>query len=57
MRKRMVKSVAEELEKEVRSEARHRGRERGEKHFRIGEGRFMLLPLPPVENEVGFQRR
>ena len=41
MRKRIVKSVVEELEKEVRSEARHRGTERVEKHFRIGESRFM----------------
>jgi hypothetical protein len=37
-------SVVEELEKKVRSEARHRGRERWEKHFRIGESRFMLQP-------------
>ncbi len=44
MRKRIVKSVVEELEKEVCSEARHRGTERVEKHFRIGESRFMLLP-------------
>jgi len=34
MRKRIVKSVVEELEKEIRSEARHRGTERVEKHFR-----------------------
>jgi hypothetical protein len=38
MRKRIVKSVVEELEKAARSEARYRGRERGEKPFRIGEG-------------------
>jgi len=41
MRKRIVSSVVEELEKDVRSEARHRGTERVEKHFRIGESRFM----------------
>jgi hypothetical protein len=33
MRKRIVKSVVEELEKDVRSEGRHRGTERVEKHF------------------------
>ena len=44
MRKRIVSSVVEELEKEVRSEARHRGTERVEKHFRIGESRFMPQP-------------
>ena len=44
MRKKIVKNVAEEMEKEVGSEARHRGRERVEKHFRIGESRFMPQP-------------
>jgi hypothetical protein len=44
MRKRIVKSVVEEVEKKVRSEARHRGTERVEKHFRIGESRFMPQP-------------
>jgi hypothetical protein len=44
MRKRIVSSVVEELEKEVRSEGRHRGTERVEKHFRIGESRFMPQP-------------
>src|SRR5580704_6592627 len=57
MRKRIVKRVVEELEREVRSEARHRSRGRVEKHFRIGESRFMPQPGPPVENEVGFQQR
>jgi len=41
MRKRIVSSVVEELGKDVRSEGRHRGTERVEKHFRIGESRFM----------------
>jgi hypothetical protein len=44
MRKRIMKSVVEELEKKVRSEARHRGTERVEKHLRIGEGHFMPPP-------------
>ena len=44
MQKRIVKSVVEELEKEVRSEAKHRGTEWVEKHFRIGESRFMPQP-------------
>jgi hypothetical protein len=44
MRKRIVSSVVEELEKDVRSEGRHRGTERVEKHFRIGESRFMQQP-------------
>ena len=44
MRKRIVSSVVEELEKDVRSEGRHRGTERVEKHFRIGERRFMPQP-------------
>ena len=44
MRKRIVSSVAEELEKDVRSEGRHRSTERVEKHFRIGESRFMPQP-------------
>ena len=44
MRKRIVSSVVEELEKEVRSEGRHRSTERVEKHFRIGERRFMPQP-------------
>src|SRR5713226_3577598 len=44
MRKRIVSSVVEELEKDVRSEGRHRGTERVEKHFRIGESRFMPQP-------------
>ena len=43
MRKRM-KGVIEELGKEVRSEGRDRGTERVEKHFRIGESRFMPQP-------------
>jgi hypothetical protein len=41
IRKRIVKSVLEELEKDVRSEGRHRDTERVEKHFRIGESGFM----------------
>jgi hypothetical protein len=57
MRKRIVSSVVEELEKDVRSEGRHRGTECVEKHFRIGESRFMPQPRPAVENEVGFQKR
>jgi hypothetical protein len=44
MRKKIVSSVVEELEKDVRSEGRHRGTERVEKHFRIGESRFMPQP-------------
>ena len=44
MRKRIVSNVVEELEKDVRSEGRHRGTERVEKHFRIGESRFMPQP-------------
>jgi hypothetical protein len=44
MRKRIVSSVIEELEKDSRSEGRHRGTERVEKHFRIGESRFMPQP-------------
>ena len=44
MRKRIVSSVVEERGKEVRSEGRHRGTERVEKHFRIGESRFMPQP-------------
>jgi hypothetical protein len=44
MRKRIVSSVVEELEKGVRSEERHRGTEFVEKHFRIGESRFMPQP-------------
>jgi hypothetical protein len=44
MRKRIVSSVVEELEKDVRSKGRHRGTERVEKHFRIGESRFMPQP-------------
>lgn len=44
MRKRIVNSVVEELKKDVRSEGRHTGTERVEKHFRIGEGRFMPQP-------------
>ena len=44
MRKMIVSSVVEELEKDVRSEGRHRGTERVEKHFRIGESRFMPQP-------------
>jgi hypothetical protein len=44
MRKRIVSSMVEELEKGVRSEGRHRGTERVEKHFRIGESRFMPQP-------------
>ena len=41
MRIRIDKSVVEELEEEIGSEARHRGTVRVEKHFRIGESRFM----------------
>ena len=44
MRKRIVSSVLEELGKDVRSEGRHRGTERVEKHFGIGESRFMPQP-------------
>ena len=44
MRKRIVSSVVEELEKDAGSEGRHRGTERMEKHFRIGESRFMPQP-------------
>ncbi len=44
LRKRIVKSVVEELEKEIRSAARHRGTERVETRFRIGESRFMPQP-------------
>jgi hypothetical protein len=44
VRKRIVKSVVEELDKEMRSEARHRGTERVEKDLRIGESRFMSQP-------------
>jgi hypothetical protein len=44
MRKTIVCGVVEELEKDVRSEGRHRGVERVEKHFRIGESRFMPQP-------------
>jgi hypothetical protein len=44
MRKRIVSSVVKELEKDSRSEGRHRGTECVEKHFRIGESRFMPQP-------------
>src|SRR6266478_523964 len=44
LRKRIVKSVVEELEKEIRSAASHRGTERVETRFRIGESRFMPQP-------------
>jgi len=44
LRKRIVKSVVEELEKELRSAARHRGTERVETRLRIGESRFMPQP-------------
>ena len=44
MRNRIVSGVVEELEKDVGCEGRHRDTERVEKHFRIGESRFMPQP-------------
>ena len=58
MRKRIVKSVVDQLEMEVRCEARHRGRgASGKNIFELERVASCRSRDHPVGSEAGFQQR